>query len=54
MSLVSLVGPRPNLLGMDEVEGHMRLECKQPVLTNVDLERIRNLEDTSNGVKMRS
>jgi glutamate synthase (NADPH/NADH) large chain len=49
MSLVSLVGPRPNLLGMDEGEGHMRLECKQPVLTNVDLERIRNLEDTSNG-----
>ena len=49
MSLVSLVGPRPNLLGMDKGEGHMRLECKQPVLTNVDLERIRNLEDTSNG-----
>ncbi len=49
MSLVSLVGPRPNLLDMGEGEGHMRLECKQPVLTNVDLERIRNLEDTSNG-----
>ncbi len=49
MSLVSLVGPRPNLLGLGENASDMRLECKQPVLRNVDLERIRNVEDTSNG-----
>ncbi len=49
MSLVSLVGPRPNLLGQDSGVANMRLECKQPILTNVDLERIRNVEDTSNG-----
>ncbi len=49
MSLASLVGPRPNLLGMGGNGANMRLECKQPVLRNVDLERIRNVEDTSNG-----
>ena len=49
MSLVSLVGPRPNLLGIDCKGADVRLECKQPILRNVDLERIRNVEDTSNG-----
>ncbi len=49
MSLVSLIGPRPNLLGQEDAGSHMRLEVKQPVLTNTDLERIRNIEDTSNG-----
>ncbi len=37
MSLVSLVGPRPNLLDMGEGEGHMRLECKQPVSLTLTL-----------------
>ena len=49
MSLVSLIGPRPNLLGQEDAGSHMRLEVKQPVLTNTDLERIRNIEDTSSG-----
>jgi glutamate synthase (NADPH/NADH) large chain len=49
MSLVSLVGPRPNLLGLDEAGSHMRLEVSQPILTNTDIERIRNVEDSSNG-----
>ena len=49
MSLVSLIGPRPNLLGQEDAGSHMRLEVSQPVLTNTDLERIRNIEDTSNG-----
>ncbi len=49
MSLVSLIGPRPNLLNLESGGESMRLECKQPVLTNVDLERIRNLEDTTKG-----
>ncbi|MGD8309462.1 MAG: glutamate synthase central domain-containing protein, partial [Chromatiales bacterium] len=42
MSLVSLIGPRPNLLDPDEAGTHMRLEVSQPVLTNADLERIRS------------
>ncbi|MEJ1374432.1 MAG: glutamate synthase large subunit [Candidatus Sedimenticola sp. (ex Thyasira tokunagai)] len=49
MSLVTLIGPRPNLLGMGRNDLAMRLEVAQPVLTNSDLERIRNIEDTTNG-----
>ncbi len=48
MSLVSLVGPRPNLLDQTSGGDSMRLDC-QLVLTNVDLERIRNLDDTTKG-----
>ena len=50
MSLVSLIGPRPNLLGMEDGGPDMRLEVNQPVLTNSDLERIRDIEDSTNGV----
>ncbi|MGD8956960.1 MAG: glutamate synthase large subunit, partial [Chromatiaceae bacterium] len=49
MSLVSLIGPNPNLLGLNSGGGDMRLEVSQPVLTNEDLERIRNIEDTTKG-----
>ncbi|WP_078121737.1 glutamate synthase large subunit [Thiosocius teredinicola] len=49
MSLVSLIGPRPNLLGLHSGGENMRLEVSQPVLTNEDLERIRNIEDGSGG-----
>ncbi len=49
MSLVSLVGPRPNLLGLHEAGKHMRLEVCQPVLDNAELEAIRHIEDASNG-----
>jgi len=49
MSLVSLIGPRPNLLGLNEAGRHMRLEVKQPVLTNEDLERIRHIQDNTSG-----
>ncbi|MGE0210205.1 MAG: glutamate synthase large subunit [Parvibaculaceae bacterium] len=41
MSLVSFIGPRPNLLDLKGTSRHMRLEVPQPVLTNVELERIR-------------
>src|SRR5487761_928223 len=50
MSLVSLVGPRPNLLDLETGGKHIRLELHQPVLTSVDLEKIRRIEDSSNGV----
>src|SRR5712671_6934954 len=49
MSLVSLVGPRPNLLDLETGGKHIRLELKQPVLTNVDLEKIRRIEDNTGG-----
>ncbi|MGZ5067916.1 MAG: glutamate synthase large subunit [Methylobacter sp.] len=49
MSLVSLIGPRPNLLGLDEGGTHMRLEVDQPILTNQDLEKIRRIEARTGG-----
>ena len=49
MSLVSLIGPRPNLLGLHSGGEHMRLEVSQPILTNKDLERIRSIEKTTDG-----
>jgi glutamate synthase (NADPH/NADH) large chain len=42
MSLVSMIGPRPNLLG-HHAGSHYRLEVAQPVLTNTDLEKIRSI-----------
>ncbi len=43
MSLVSMIGPRPNLLGR-QAGTHKRLEVAQPILTNCDLEKIRAIE----------
>src|SRR5437016_2001179 len=34
MSLVTFIGPRPNLLGIDETDPPPRLETPQPILTN--------------------
>ena len=45
MSLVSFIGPRPNLLDLKGTSRHMRLEVAQPILTNEELERIRNIGD---------
>ncbi len=50
MSLVSFIGPRPNLLGLDEGGTHMRLEVEHPILTNQDLEKIRRIETRTAGV----
>ena len=49
MSLISLIGPRPNLLGLTHGGSNKRLGVQQPVLTNTDLERIRNIEDNTGG-----
>jgi glutamate synthase domain-containing protein 1/glutamate synthase domain-containing protein 2 len=43
MSLVTFVGPRPNLLGIDETDPQMRLEAQQPVLTAEAMEKIRHV-----------
>jgi glutamate synthase (NADPH/NADH) large chain len=45
MSLVSLIGPRPNLLEPEGAAGHKRLEVRTPILSNIDLERIRRIEN---------
>ena len=49
MSLNSLIGPRPNLLGFEDGDDHLRLEVRQPVLTNAALEKIRRIEDHAEG-----
>ena len=49
MSLISLIGPRPNLLNPADAGRHMRLEVSQPILTNEDLERIRHVENNTAG-----
>jgi glutamate synthase (NADPH/NADH) large chain len=41
MSLVSFIGPRPNLLDLEGTSRRKRLEVRQPILTNEDLEKIR-------------
>ncbi|HXF54780.1 MAG TPA: glutamate synthase large subunit [Hyphomicrobiaceae bacterium] len=43
MSLVSFIGPRPNLLDLEGTSKLKRLEVGQPILTNEDLERIRQI-----------
>ncbi|MEY4708141.1 MAG: hypothetical protein RJB58_1864 [Pseudomonadota bacterium] len=48
MSLVSMIGPRPNLLGRD-AGAHKRLEVTQPVLTNADVEKIRSISELVDG-----
>ena len=41
MTLVSFIGPRPNMLGLDRRGTHKRLEVAQPILTNEDMEQVR-------------
>ena len=43
MSLVSFIGPRPNLFDLEGNSRRKRLEVRQPILTNGDLEKIRNI-----------
>ena len=49
MSLVSIIGPRPNLLDMEGAADLKRLEVRQPILTNEDLEKIRSISELSGG-----
>ncbi|WP_246710399.1 glutamate synthase large subunit [Martelella soudanensis] len=46
MSLVSFIGPRPNLLDHEGASREKRLEVRQPILTNGDLEKIRSIGHT--------
>jgi glutamate synthase (NADPH/NADH) large chain len=45
MSLVSIIGPRPNLLDHEGMSATKRLEVRQPILTNDDLEKIRAISE---------
>jgi len=48
-SLVSFIGPKPNLLGVDEMNPPIRLEVGQPVLDFFEMEKIRNIEAYTDG-----
>jgi glutamate synthase (NADPH/NADH) large chain len=49
MSLVSFIGPRPNLLSPDSTEPVMRLEVSQPILTFEDMEKLRKASTNTQG-----
>ncbi|MBL0919433.1 MAG: glutamate synthase subunit alpha [Hydrogenophaga sp.] len=53
MSLVSFIGPKPNLLDINQVNPPMRLEVSQPVLDFTDMAKLRNIETVTQG-KFRS
>ncbi|HSI21944.1 MAG TPA: glutamate synthase large subunit [Methylophilaceae bacterium] len=45
MSLVTFIGPKPNLLGIDETDPPLRLEASQPVLTLDELAQLNNIAE---------
>ncbi|OZA21288.1 MAG: glutamate synthase subunit alpha, partial [Hydrogenophilales bacterium 17-61-9] len=53
MSLVSFIGPKPNLLDINQVNPPMRLEVSQPVLDFTDMAKLRDIESATQG-KFRS
>jgi glutamate synthase (NADPH/NADH) large chain/glutamate synthase (ferredoxin) len=53
MSLVSFIGPKPNLLDINQVNPPMRLEVSQPILDFADMAKLRDIEKHTQG-KFRS
>ncbi|RYE29063.1 MAG: glutamate synthase subunit alpha, partial [Hyphomicrobiales bacterium] len=53
MSLNSFIGPKPNLLDINQVNPPMRLEVSQPILDFADMEKLRHIERHTQG-KFRS
>ena len=47
MSLVTFIGPRPNLLDLEGTSKQKRLEAAHPILTNENLERIRGIGEVA-------
>jgi glutamate synthase (NADPH) large chain len=47
MSLVSFIGPRPNILDLKGTSRLKRLEVHQPILTNDQIDRLRSLDGVS-------
>jgi glutamate synthase (NADPH/NADH) large chain len=48
-SIVSFIGPKPNLLGIDEMNPPLRLEISQPVLDFFEMEKIRHIDRYTDG-----
>ena len=44
-SLVTLIGPRPNLLGLEQGGSHWRLEAQRPIVTDEEMHKIRHISD---------
>ncbi len=53
MSLVSFIGPKPNLLDINQVNPPMRLEVSQPILDFADMAKLRAIATQTQG-KFRS
>ena len=49
MSLVSFIGPKPNLLDTNNVNPPMRLEVAQPILSFEDMARLRKISRHTGG-----
>ncbi len=49
MSLVSFIGPKPNLLDINQVNPPMRLEVSQPVLDFAGMAKLRDIEQHTQG-----
>ncbi len=49
MSLVSFIGPKPNLLGIEDTEPQPRLEVSQPVLSSADFDKLANISGLTKG-----
>ncbi len=54
MSLVSFIGPRPNIFDLAGSASRKRLEVRQPILTNDDLEKIRCIGFLEDGFDTKS
>ena len=49
MSLTSFIGPKPNLLGIDETDPPLRLEVRQPVLSDDDFAKLCDIGKLTQG-----
>jgi glutamate synthase (NADPH/NADH) large chain/glutamate synthase (ferredoxin) len=49
MSLVSFIGPKPNLLDINQVNPPMRLEVSQPILDFTDMAKLRDIAAHTHG-----
>ncbi len=49
MSLVSFIGPKPNLLDINQINPPMRLEVAQPVLDFTDMAKLRDIQKHTQG-----
>ena len=49
MSLVSFIGPKPNLLDTHHINPPMRLEVSQPILDANDMAKLRNISANTSG-----